>query len=394
MRKGLAAIFLACSVVATPVFAATPQEEYEKTSKDIREAKQKQQQLAEENKRIESELNELQARLVQSAAKVQDAENNLSGYEDKLRILNEQLTDKTKALATRKKDLEALVQAAVRLSRTPPEAVILMPGETHQTMIAADVLKMTSESIRKEMDSITLQMDELEKLKGKVAKSRSEVGAQETVLNNTRIKLQTEVAERRALLEKLGREREEQESRIAQLGKKAADLQELMASIAKEEAAEKAAAKSGVLLKPEDEPVKGKRGSLRSFSGAKGKIRPPVAGRVVQLYGATQANDTNRGVVIATRPQAQVTAAFDGEVVFSGPFLNYGRMVILRHRDDFHTLVAGLAKIDVKVGQFLLEGEPIGAMGSGGASNRLYFELRKNNQPIDPAPWLNGFKKR
>jgi septal ring factor EnvC (AmiA/AmiB activator) len=382
-------------MAATPVFAATPQEEYEKTSKDIREAKQKQQQLAEENKRLEAELNELQSRLVQSAAKVQDAENSLSGYEDKLRILNEQLGEKTKALAVRKKDLDVLVQAAVRLSRTPPEAVILMPGETHQTMIAADVLKMTSESIRKEMDSISLQMEELEKLKGKVAKSRSEVGSQETVLNNTRVKLQTEVAERRALLEKLGREQEEQESRIAQLGKKAADLQELMASIAKEEEAEKAAAKSGVLLKPDEPPVKGKRGSLRSFSSAKGKIRPPVAGRVVQLFGATQAsNDTNRGVVIATRPQAQVTAAFDGEVVFSGPFLNYGRMVILRHRDDFHTLVAGLAKIDVKVGQFLLEGEPIGAMGSGGANNRLYFELRKNSQPIDPAPWLNGFKKR
>jgi septal ring factor EnvC (AmiA/AmiB activator) len=385
---------LACCIAAAPVFAATPQEEYEKTSKDIREAKQKQQQLVEENKRLEAELNELQARLVQSAAKVQDAENSLSSYEDKLRILNEQLNEKTKALTTRKKDLDALVQAAVRLSRTPPEAVILMPGEAHQTMIAADVLKMTSESIRKEMESITQQMEELEKLKGKVAKSRSEVGTQETMLSNTRIKLQTEVAERKALLEKLGREQEEQESRIAQLAKKAADLQELMSSIAKEEEAEKAAAKSGVLLKPEDPPAKGKRGSLRSFSSAKGKIRPPVAGRVVQLFGATQANDTNRGVVIATRPQAQVTAAFDGEVVFSGPFLNYGRMVILRHRDDFHTLAAGLAKIDVKVGQFLLEGEPIGAMGSGGASNRLYFELRRNNQPIDPAPWLNGFKKR
>ncbi len=89
-----------------------------------------------------------------------------------------------------------------------------------------------------------------------------------------------------------------------------------------------------------------------------------------------------------------MTAPFDGEVVYTGPFLNYGQLVIIRHSDDFHTLLAGLVKIDVNVGQFLLEGEPIGAMGESDSGNRLYVELRHKNQPIDPAPWINGLNKK
>jgi murein hydrolase activator len=373
---------------------ASPEDEYEKTSQDIKEAKQKQEALAAQNRKLESELEALQEKLVRSAARVQDAESDLSGYEEKLKILNDQLKGKKEVLDARKKNLSKLVQAAIRLSQTPQEAIILMPGKTHETQMAADVLKMTSDTIREEMDSIGLQMTELERLKKKVAQNRKEVNSREASLHETRQQLEVKVAERKELLDKLGREQKEQEATLSKLAKKAADLRELIASIAREDKAEKEAEKRGMLLKPDSVPVKGKRGKLRSFARAKGDIRPPVAGRVTRMYGAPEArNQTSKGVLIATRPHAQVTAAYDGEVVFSGPFLNYGRMVIVRHSDDFHTLTAGLSQIDVKVGQFLLEGEPIGAMGNKDASNRLYFELRKNNQPIDPGPWLDGLKK-
>lgn len=389
----------AITLVACCAFAgagqASPEDDYEKTSKDLLEAKKKQYELSVQNRQLEDELHGLQELLVRSAARVQDAESDLSGYEDKLRILNEQLAAKEKTLKARKKNLSTLVQAAIRLSQTPQEAIILMPGESHETQMAADVLKMTSDTIRQEMDTIALQMNELKKLKEKVAKGKEEVNSREANLSQTRQELEAKVAERRKLLEKLGVERREQDAKLAVLAKKAADLQGLIESISRQAKAEKDAERKGLLLQPDTRPVEGRRGKLRSFARAKGDIRSPVAGRVTRLYGAPEArNQTSKGMLIATRPFAQVTAPYDGEVVFSGPFLTYGRMVIMRHSDDFHTLTAGLSKIDVKVGQFLLEGEPIGAMGNKDASNRLYFELRKNNQPTDPAPWLNGFKKK
>jgi murein hydrolase activator len=85
-----------------------------------------------------------------------------------------------------------------------------------------------------------------------------------------------------------------------------------------------------------------------------------------------------------------VLAPFDGQVVYTGTFLAYGNLVILRHRDDFHTLIAGVDKIYANPGQTLLEGEPIGAMGGAQSGNRVYLELREHNQPIDPTSWLKG----
>ena len=140
--------------------------------------------------------------------------------------------------------------------------------------------------------------------------------------------------------------------------------------------------------------IAGKRGKLRDILDAKGDLRMPISGRMVLAYGQKDSsNDTSKGIKIAARGHATVIAPYDAEVAYSGVFLNYGKLVILKHRasngDDFHTLLAGLDTIDVKTGEFLLEGEPIGAM-SDGETTRLYVELRKNNQPFNPVGWIKG----
>jgi len=60
---------------------------------------------------------------------------------------------------------------------------------------------------------------------------------------------------------------------------------------------------------------------------------------------------------------------------------------IIRHGGLYHSLLAGLERIDLKADQWVLAGEPVGVMpeGSGGA---LYFELRRDGRPVDPQPWL------
>ena len=118
-----------------------------------------------------------------------------------------------------------------------------------------------------------------------------------------------------------------------------------------------------------------------------------------------------RGILLETRPQAQVVAPFDGKIVFQGPFRSYGQILIIEHRGGYHTVLAGLGRVDAVVGQWLVAGEPVGIMGtSGGAtadtgqsaagsetSNqdhpKLYVELRHNGQPVDPAPWFGSLTR-
>ena len=374
-------------LIASPTFAS-PADELEKTQDDLDAAKAKKEVLDEQSEELQDELKDLQEQLVPSAASVQRYEVELSSIEEKIRILDEQMKNKGAALAIARKRQALLVQAVIRLSRTPPESALLMPGSEEESMKAARALQMTTESLREEALSITAQVSELQELRSKVGNSREDLQSKRGGLTREQKALQAKVEQRKALQKTLTRQQAAESKRITELAKKAESLQSLIETLAAEETRKSEEAKAA------KEKRSKRKGTLRSFVKAKGKIRPPVAGRVVVRFGyQSQYGTASKGLEIKTRSGAQITAPYDGEVVFSGPFLHYGRMVIIRHSDDFHTLLAGLSRIDVSVGEFLLEGEPIGAMGEGESANRLYVELRRDNQSVDPAPWLKGIKK-
>ncbi len=138
----------------------------------------------------------------------------------------------------------------------------------------------------------------------------------------------------------------------------------------------------------EGEPSAAHAVPLRSFSEARGQLPMPARGQVTTAYG--QINDVglaSKGITIHARVDAQVIAPYDGIVAFSGPFRGYGRLLIIEHGEGYHTVLAGMTRIDTEVGQHLLAGEPVGVIESP-AEPVLYVELRREGQPINPLPWL------
>jgi murein hydrolase activator len=101
-----------------------------------------------------------------------------------------------------------------------------------------------------------------------------------------------------------------------------------------------------------------------------------------------------------------VTAPCDGWVVYAGPFRSYGQLLILNAGGGYHVLLAGMERISVDLGQFVLTGEPVAVMGAGAQTAALvavgsgqpvlYVEFRKDGIPVDPSPWwaTNGEKVR
>lgn len=399
MRVGFIAVLFIAGLSAAPALAQTAGAREAQMREQLKAAEQKaseaqavEQELSGRALAMRKELTELQEQLSALTDNMQKHEQSLFDAQEKLTILLAEQKQKDAELATRRAQLSAMLQAAVRLSRTPPEAAIMMPGDFKQTLMAARVLSTLSESIRTESESVKAQLVELAEIRKKVERSKSDVSDSIKELKPQIVELDAKVAERKTLFAALSREQDIARRTAQELAKETGNLKELVASL---EQSRKTQAEQEKKLAEEKKKTlpKAQSGDMRSFASAKGKMRQPAAGKVRTRYGQELGrNETSRGIKLRTRAKAGVVAPYDGEVVFTGPFLDYGSMVILRHRDEFHTLLAGLDAIDVSVGQFLLEGEPIGAMGSKAADAELYVELRKNNQPIDPAPWIPGLK--
>ncbi|NBO18140.1 MAG: hypothetical protein EBV03_02750 [Proteobacteria bacterium] len=374
-RALLAVLLLA----AMPAGAAEP-DTLQAATEEMREAQTRHDTLDARHEQLTQELEGLQSQLVGLAEHLRATEAENAASEEKLRILTEQIKTRDAGLKSEQKRLNALVRAAISLSHTPAEAMVMMPGDVTQTMKAARTLKMASASVRELTQALAVQLQELGQMRQKVAEGKNRLAAQQQALQHEQASLQAKLEDRQKLLRQLGQERAQLQARLGKLAKKTKDMQELLGAIEKEHKE----------AEPAMPPPPPKIAGGRSFESARGHIRSPAAGKLVQHYGSQQGkNATSRGVMLKTRANSPVLAPFDGEAVFTGPFLNYGDMVIIRHEGGFHTLLAGLQQIDVEVGQFLLEGEPIGAMGEGEAETRLYIELRKNNQPVDPARWIS-----
>jgi murein hydrolase activator len=136
----------------------------------------------------------------------------------------------------------------------------------------------------------------------------------------------------------------------------------------------------------------------RSFRKNKPHIRYPVRGKIVAQFGKLDSVGlTTKGITIRTRPSANVTASFDGKILYAGLYRTYGKIIIIDHGEGFKTLLIGLGRINVKTGQSVLSGENVGKMDPFTPNDlkinyKLYIELRKHGKPIDPMAWLSPIR--
>jgi lipoprotein NlpD len=125
-----------------------------------------------------------------------------------------------------------------------------------------------------------------------------------------------------------------------------------------------------------------------SAPAGKGTFAWPAHGEVVRKFGASG----NKGIDIAGKVGEPVKAAASGKVVYAGSGLrSYGRMIIVKHGNDYLTAYAYNEKLLVKEGDTVKQGATIADMGTGPTgSPALHFEVRKSGAAVDPVPLLGA----
>ena len=120
----------------------------------------------------------------------------------------------------------------------------------------------------------------------------------------------------------------------------------------------------------------------------RGVLDWPVQGSVVQTFGTRldpryKTRVPHNGIEVATNNRSEVRAVFPGKVLFAAPFQGYGLTVVIHHPGRVFTLYAGLQNLGIKQNDMLSLGQVLGL-----STDKLYFEIREENRPVDPIDWL------
>jgi murein hydrolase activator len=388
-----------------PVRAADPPpaKSVDQVERELKEARERERRLAGEAAAQVQAIEALRAQLSAAALATQESEEDLSAVESRLAGLDAEALARSAELERRRADLASLLSALSRLARNPPEAMLLMPSPPLDTVRAARLLGDAVPPIEAQAREVASEVAELQSLRDRVAAEREAAAAATQRLADHRETLRALVARRAELYEQAETAHAEAAQQIEALARQAADLRDLLHRLDENRAAPPPPRADSLQARVTD----GLAQHLRRLGEGRGQMAFPARGRVLLAYGqAGDGGQPARGLTIETRPGAEVVAPYDGKIVFAGPFRGYGGILIIEHGEGYHTLLAGLGRIDVSVGQLVATGEPVGTASSpnaagppdvsapadiyskGAAGPVLYVELRRHGQPINPLPWL------
>jgi len=342
------------------------------------------------------ELNNLKADMVKAASIIQDYEADALTLEDRLAELAKAEAEKALRLQARRGQFTHVLMALQRMASHPPEAMIAAPQSPANTIRSAILLRTVAPEIERRAVRLRTDLDAVVLARTQTRAKRDELALAVAGMEENRGRLEKLMAEKSRLKLKADKRSRKAEKRIRDLVGKAKNLRDLMARIQADrlEQAKKESDKKSVAAKGSTAP--GDKKHVRAIRDSRGKFPFPAIGRLVGRYGqVTETGLTRKGIDIETRPGAQVIAPYDGQVMFAGAFKGYGQLLIIEHGEGYHSLLAGLSRIDSVMGQQLLSGEPAGIMGGGeNEAPVLYVELRRNGQPINPLPWLAARKSK
>jgi murein hydrolase activator len=381
----LAAVTVGIGLIA----GAAPQPRAADRLKDVQEAIEDEQDrvkyLGMQAEQLAAEITRLQGELITAAKDVQDREDELAKLEKRLAALQSLEQEKTAALTAHRGDMTTLLGALERLSIEPRETLLLGWRSPMDTVITAQLLGFAMPPLEAKALRLRQDLDDIAQLRTQTLRQRQDVTAATQQLQTARASLEQLVAIKAGLRQTTDAERAAAAERVRALTAQAADLRELLAALPPAPPPSDSASLSATLRL---EPPK----DLKTFPNKEVGLTPPVRGTLVERFGELGPDGTpSQGVVFETQPEARIVAPHDGQIVFRGPFRSYGQILLIEHRGGYHTLIAGLGRTDVVVGQWLLAGEPVGITESPkDGKARLYVELRYKGRPIDPWPWLEA----
>jgi septal ring factor EnvC (AmiA/AmiB activator) len=377
----------------------------------------------EQRRKIEAEIESmrndrarLSAALLDTTQKAAAGEQKMSDAEARIAALAGGEDAIRRSLESRRSVIAEVLASLQRMGRRPPPALLVAPEDMLQAIRTSMLLGAVLPEMRAETEALASDLSDLVKLRASIAAEREGLAQEATSLKGEHERLAALIDARQKALstaeQTLGAERD----RAQDLAKQAASLKDLIARMESEDAAAARAAeaaraadearKKTAELEPGKQKLEGspfkdpsRLTPAIAFADAKGMLPLPAAGNPIKTFGAPDGfGGTEKGLFLGTRAQAVVASPCDGWIAYAGSYRTYGQLLIVNAGQGYYIVLAGMDRINVNVGQFILAGEPVAVMGDGSAKTAaaiaigaaqpiLYVEFRKDGTAIDPGPW-------
>ncbi len=401
---------------STPQVTAPPTDVIRQREQELAAARAQQKSAAELREKLKADIaafgqdrSKLTQQVIDTAGRVRGVETRIEDAETRLRPLDAREQQIRASLDARRAEIAEVLSALQRAGRRAPPALLVRPEDALKSLRTAMLLGSVVPEMRGRAEKLAGDLGELVALRKAIATERDQLAIDRDKLRDDQTRLASFVEERQKQQSAAEKDMEAEAARALALSRQVDSLQGL---IAKMEQDVKSAAKAAETASLQGSPAalgngKPNLGGLKdagrlspaiAFASAKGLFSLPVNGiRIRNFGGSDGVGGVEKGISLASRPGAQVTTPCDGWVVYAGPFRSYGQLLILNAGGGYHVLIAGMERISVSIGQFVLTGEPVAVMGSTSrvasviAANVsqpvLYIEFRKDGTPIDPGPW-------
>jgi len=384
------------------------EEELEATREQQRKAAELQQKLKADIAAIGQDRSKLNQQLIDIATQVRSVETRIGQTEADLRPLDSREQQVRASLDSRRTEIVEVLAALQRAGRRTPPALLVRPEDALQSLRTAMLLGSVVPELRGRAEKLAADLGELVNLRRDIATKRDVLARDRDRLKDDSVRLAALVEERQRKQSAVEKDMEAEGARAINLSRQVEGLQGLITKMEQDlKSAAKAAATASLQGTPAAPNGKPNLGALKdparlspaiAFASARGLFAFPVNGRKIREFGGSDgAGGVEKGISLATKAGAQVTTPCDGWVVYAGPFRSYGQLLILNAGGGYHVLVAGMERISVNIGQFVLTGEPVATMGSTSqvasilattaSQPVLYVEFRKDGTPIDSGPW-------
>jgi murein hydrolase activator len=384
------------------------EEELEATREQQRKAAELQQKLKADIAAIGQDRSKLNQQLIDIATQVRNVETRIGETEANLRPLDSREQAVRASLDSRRSEIVEVLAALQRAGRRTPPALLVRPEDALQSLRTAMLLGSVVPELRGRAEKLAADLGELVNLRQRIATKRDELARDRDRLKDDSVRLAALVEERQRKQSAIEKDVEAEGARAINLSRQVEGLQGLITKMEQDlKSAAKAAATASLQGAPAAPNGKPNLGALKdparlspaiAFASAKGLFAFPVNGRKIREFGGSDGSGgVEKGISLTAKAGAQVTTPCDGWVVYAGPFRSYGQLLILNAGGGYHVLIAGMERISVNIGQFVLTGEPVATMGSTSqvasilattaSQPVLYVEFRKDGTPIDSGPW-------